>query len=86
MADCEFEADCINCGSVKCNLCLIVAEHSTRNSGGRFRHYPCFKDKLWYARTIPYINLKGLFPQQGVLESMVGGAVLMPFRHFPPIR
>lgn len=49
--DCPFELDCGNTGNAKCQVCMRIAEAR--------EHWPAFKDKAYYAKTLPWIpNLR----------------------------
>lgn len=59
MTDCEFELDCANNGTVKCQICLRIAEISERREG--HSHYPGYKCKRYYLKSLPFIEVKWLF-------------------------
>lgn len=53
---CPYESKCQNAGTWKCQFCIT---HDDPLPGAT--HFRCFKDKQYYAKTIPYIHLKSLF-------------------------
>jgi hypothetical protein len=56
MVLCDFERECGNAGSVKCQICDGIAKT------GKFEHRPGFKDKRYYAKTLPLVpDLTWLF-------------------------
>jgi len=61
VTECEFEVACMNAGTAKCSVCLNVAK-ATKTMHG-YEHYPAFKDRVWYAKTLPYMKLKPLFEE-----------------------
>jgi hypothetical protein len=52
---CPVEDDCANFGSTKCQVCRRVCELSVRERG--VEHYPGFKDKEVYRKTLPFIEV-----------------------------
>jgi len=58
---CPFELGCANYNSAKCSVCQVINEMTQQKHG--HGHYPAFRDKTWYAETIPYFKLKPLFKE-----------------------
>jgi len=55
---CPFKENCLNADSWKCkNFCYSRIEVN----GNVLESFRAFKDKEYYAKTIPYIRLKELF-------------------------
>jgi len=55
---CPFKSVCANADSWKCrNFCYSRIEIN----GNVLESFRAFKDKLYYAKTLPYIRLKELF-------------------------
>jgi hypothetical protein len=51
---CPWELCCANANSWKCRL-------RQKLQGAESEHYPCFKDKEYYRKTLPFIEVKWLF-------------------------
>lgn len=70
MVECEFELDCANANTWKCQFCRSICTWHYKESALKKQpdlpkqtiNYRFFKDKLYYAKTLPIIpNLKLFF-------------------------
>ena len=53
---CPFTEDCANASTWRCKLCRQIASLTPD-----LKHYPAFKDKEYYRKTLPFIEVKWLF-------------------------
>lgn len=65
MSECRFSNCCANFGSWKCPICWRTVKE--------YGHFVAFKDKVWYEKRLPYIQLGPLFENSQRCE-FYGGA------------
>jgi len=69
---CSFGEDCANFLSWKCQFCRTTYARDPKESllkiqqdlPGQTVHYRCFKDRKYYHKTLPFIEVKWLFEKE----------------------
>jgi len=63
--NCPFRECCVNADSWRCQFCYRKGTHITHTDAGTFtnpfENYCQFKDKEYYRKTVPFIEIKRVF-------------------------